>query len=242
MNLAVDVGNTQIKMGVFNEAGLVFAQTVTQETFPEAFKQLFATYPEIDACIVSSVGEPVENIVSRISVFCQVHVVGPDTRVPYRNTYATTGTLGADRMALAAGAFFLRPRTNTLVIDAGSCITYDFMNDFGEYLGGGISPGLRMRYRALHTFTARLPLLEPEAPENLIGNATASSMHSGVVNGLVSEIDGIIGKYKDRYPDLTVILTGGDAQFLSERVKSIIFANPNFLLEGLNQLLVYNKT
>ena len=242
MNLAVDVGNTQIKMGVFNEAGLVFAQSVTYEAFPEAFKQLFSSHPEIDACIVASVGAPVDEIVSRISVFCEVHVVGPDTRVPYRTAYATTGTLGADRMALAAGAFFHRPRTNILVIDAGSCITYDFMNDFGEYMGGGISPGLRMRYKALHTFTARLPLLEPEAPENLIGNATASSIHSGVVNGLVAEIEGVIGRYKDLYPDLTVILTGGDAQFLCERVKSSIFAHSNFLLEGLNQLLVYNKT
>lgn len=242
MNLAVDVGNTQIKMGVFNEAGLVFVQSIAQEEFPEAFKVLFARYPEIEACIVASVGAPVDDIVSRISVFCQVHVVGPDTRVPYRNAYATTGTLGADRMALAAGAFFHRPRTNILVIDAGTCVTYDFMNDFGEYLGGGISPGLRMRYRALHTFTARLPLLEPQAPENLIGNATTSSIHSGVVNGLVAEIEGVIGRYKDRYPDLTVILTGGDAQFLCERVKSSIFAHSNFLLEGLNQLLVYNKT
>jgi type III pantothenate kinase len=145
-------------------------------------------------------------------------------------------------MALAAAAFFRQPRTNTLVIDAGSCITYDFMNDFGEYRGGGISPGLRMRYKALHTFTARLPLLHPAAPDELIGNATESSMHSGVVNGLVAEIDGIIAMYNDRYPDLTVILTGGDAQFLSERVKSSIFAHSNFLLEGLNQLLVYNKT
>ncbi|MFM1879366.1 MAG: hypothetical protein RLZZ241_2232 [Bacteroidota bacterium] len=242
MNLAVDVGNTQIKMGVFNETGLIFVQAVPNEVFSNALKETFARYPEIRAAILASVGGPAEDWVALISIFCTVHVVGPQLQVPYRNTYATTATLGADRMALAAAAFYYAPNANKLVVDAGSCITYDFINDFGEYLGGGISPGLRMRYRALHTFTARLPLLEPIAPEDLIGNATASSMHSGVVNGLLTEIDGIIGKYKDRYPDLTVILTGGDAHFLSDRLKSIIFANPNFLLEGLNRLLVYNTT
>lgn len=242
MNLAVDAGNTQVKMGVFSEGRLLHVETTPTKGFAEALKALFARYPGIGHSILASVGHPEHTIRDLLAVFCKVHVVSAATRTPYRNSYATTHTLGADRMALASAAFFLQPRSNTLVIDAGSCVTYDFMNDFGEYLGGAISPGLRMRYKALNAFTARLPLLEPQEPMDLIGNATESSIHSGVVNGLCLEMDGVIDLYKLRYPDLTVILTGGDAQFLSRRLKSIIFAHSNFLLEGLNQLLEYNKS
>ena len=242
MNLAVDAGNTQIKMGVFAEGRLLHVETASHEGFAKALKALFSRYPGIGNAILASVGQPEHTIRDLLAVFCKVHVVGPETRTPYRNSYATTQTLGADRMALASAAFFHQPRTNLLVIDAGSCVTYDFMNDYGEYLGGAISPGLRMRYRALNAFTARLPLLEPQSPPDLIGNATESSIHSGVVHGLAFEIDGAIDQYKSRYPDLTVILTGGDAQFLSRRLKNTIFAHSNFLLEGLNQLLEYNKS
>ncbi len=242
MNLVIDAGNTQIKLGVYSEGRLVHVETTEQATLTKRIKALFAQYPGIGHAILASVGHLEKLTTDVLSIFCKVHVVSPDTRLPYRNTYATTQTLGADRMALATAAFFHRNQCNTLVIDAGSCITYDFMNDFGEYLGGAISPGLRMRYKALHTFTARLPLLEPEAPFDLIGNATESSIHSGVVHGLVHEIDGTIAQYKSRYPDLTVILTGGDAPFLSKRLKNTIFAHSNFLLEGLNQLLEYNKS
>ncbi len=242
MNLAVDAGNTQVKMGVFSGDRLLHVETVAHEGFAQALKALFNTYPGIGYAILASVGEAGHTIRDLLAVFCKLHVVSAATKTPYRNSYATTQTLGADRMALASAAFFQQSRSNTLVIDAGSCVTYDFVNDYGEYLGGAISPGLRMRYKALNTFTARLPLLEPQEPLDLIGNATESSIHSGVVIGLCHEIDGVIDQYKSRYPDLTVILTGGDAQFLSRRLKSVIFAHSNFLLEGLNQLLEYNKS
>ena len=128
-----------------------------------------------------------------------------------------------------------------MIIDCGSCITYDFINSANEYLGGAISPGIRLRYETLHNLTANLPLLEKKKPKNLIGNSTESSIHSGVINGILIEIDGIVNKYKTKYPDLTVILTGGDSKFLSKRLKSSIFANSNFLLEGLNHILEYNS-
>lgn len=242
MNLAIDAGNTHVKLGVFVRGKLKHVQRVPREDFTTAVKEVFGAYPGISHAILASVGPPDERIHELVSVFCQVHLVSPDTRVPYKNAYATTQTLGADRMALATAAFYHEEKKNTLVIDAGSCITYDLVNDIGEYMGGAISPGLRMRYRALHTFTARLPLLEPEAPLALIGNATETSIHSGVVNGLCMELDGMIDRYKSGFRDLTVILTGGDAQFLSERLKNTIFAHSNFLLEGLNQLLEYNKS
>ena len=163
------------------------------------------------------------------------------TKIPFKNSYATPKTLGMDRVALATAAFYQNSGANTLVIDAGTCITYDMMNDYGEYLGGAISPGLRMRYSALHEYTAKLTLLEPQDILDIIGNSTNASIHSGVLNGICREIDGVIGQYQSRFEDLTVILTGGDAQILSKRLKNTIFANSNFLLEGLNYLLEYNK-
>jgi type III pantothenate kinase len=133
------------------------------------------------------------------------------------------------------------PDNNVLIIDAGTCITYDFITNKNEYLGGAISPGIRMRYKGLNNLTANLPLLETKSPEDIIGSSTNSSIHSGVVNGVVNEIDGFINAYKEKYSYLTVILTGGDANFLSEQLKSSIFANSNFLLEGLNYILEFNS-
>ena len=164
-----------------------------------------------------------------------------ESKVPFKNSYATPQTLGIDRIALATAAFYHAPHKNTLVIDAGTCITYDMVNDFDEYLGGAISPGLEMRYKAMHQQTSALPLLPVEAPLDLIGNTTNSSMHSGVVNGICAELDGIIDQYATRFKDLTVILTGGDSHFLSKRLKNTIFADSKFLLKGLNYLLEYNK-
>ncbi|MGB5270960.1 MAG: type III pantothenate kinase, partial [Eudoraea sp.] len=168
-------------------------------------------------------------------------LLSPNSKIPFKNSYATPQTLGMDRVALATAAFYFNPDANTLVIDAGTCITYDMINDYGEYLGGAISPGLRMRYKALHEHTSKLPLLEPKNYNDIIGNSTDASIHSGVLNGICREIDGVIGQYQSRFEDLTVILTGGDAQILSKRLKNTIFAHSNFLLKGLNYLLEYNK-
>jgi type III pantothenate kinase len=143
-------------------------------------------------------------------------------------------------LALAAAATQQYPNTNTLIIDAGTCITYDFVDANAHYLGGAISPGLQMRYNALHHQTAQLPLLQPSDTNSYIGSTTDTSIHSGVVHGIVQEIQGVISTYSSDYLDLTVILTGGDANFLLKQFKISIFANSNFLLEGLNFLLDYN--
>jgi type III pantothenate kinase len=132
------------------------------------------------------------------------------------------------------------PDSNVLIIDAGTCITYDFINTNNEYIGGAISPGIRLRYRALNDLTANLPLLETQVPEDILGNSTQNAIHSGVVFGVLKEIDGVIEDYINKYSGLTVILTGGDTKFLSNQLKNSIFANSNFLLEGLNFILEYN--
>jgi type III pantothenate kinase len=142
---------------------------------------------------------------------------------------------------LASGAVKQFPNQNRLIIDAGTCITYDFINANNNYLGGAISPGLRLRYEALHQQTAKLPLLTKSYPENFIGNSTQESIHSGVINGVLLEIDGFIELYNTQYPKFIIILTGGDTEFLAMRLKNTIFANSNFLLESLNQTFQFNQ-
>lgn len=241
MNLIIDAGNTSVKLAIFDKEKLLYDESFKREIFFEKTKKIFNRYPSISWAIVSAVGYLDQKDLVALSVFCKVHELTHDSKVPFKNSYATPHSLGVDRIALATAGFYDNPSANTLVIDAGTCVTYDMINDFGEYLGGAISPGLHMRYEALHNQTAKLPLLPLDDPLDLIGNSTKSSIHSGVVNGILAEIDGVVDQYKKRFKDLTVILTGGDAHFLSERLKNTIFADSKFLLRGLNFLLEYNK-
>lgn len=241
MNLIVDVGNTLVKYAIFDKGRLVIDQSSEPGLFLSKIKELFEIYPKIDRAIISSVGELDKKQFEVLSLFCKVHVLSHKSRIPFKNSYATPNTLGMDRIALATAAFYHNHNGNTLVVDMGTCITYDIINDFGEYLGGAISPGLRMRYRAMHQHTNSLPLLDTEFPLDFIGNTTAGSMHNGVVQGICHELDGTIDQYKNRFKHLTVILTGGDSHFFAKRLKNSIFANSKFLLEGLNFLLEYNK-
>ena len=241
MNLIIDAGNTFVKLAVFNNGSIVYKGSADVSDVVEKAKELYHTYPQIEWTIISSVVFLEDSHIDALTVFSKVHVLGPYSKVPFINQYATPKTLGVDRMALATGAYYYAPQKNTLVIDAGTCITYDIVTHTGEYLGGAISPGLLMRYKALNHFTSKLPLLPLKTPEGLIGDTTESCIHSGVVNGVSTELDGIIDQYRSEYEDLTVILTGGDALFLSKRLKNTIFALSNFLLEGLNYLLDYNK-
>ncbi|QLG45788.1 type III pantothenate kinase [Costertonia aggregata] len=241
MNLIIDAGNTLVKLAVFNDAKMIFDQQSKKEHVAKQVKEVCDHYPQISHSIISSVSNLDTKVKAVLSIFSIVHELGHNSKTPFKNSYATPQTLGVDRMALATAAFYHNPHANTLVIDAGTCITFDMLNDYGEYLGGAISPGIQMRYKAMNEHTAKLPLLKAEEIHDFIGNTTEKSMHSGVVNGVCNEIDGVIHQYKSRFEDLTVILTGGDALFLSKRLKNTIFAHSNFLLQGLNYLLEYNK-
>ncbi len=216
-------------------------QRSEQQLYVSKIKELFEIYPKIEHAIISSVGDVGKKQFEVLSLFCKVHILSHKSKVPFKNSYATPQSLGMDRIALATAAFYHKPKANTLVIDMGTCITYDIINSGGEYLGGAISPGLHMRYKAMHQQTKKLPLLEPEIPLDFIGNSTANSMHNGVIQGICHELDGAIDQYKNRFEHLTVILTGGDSHFFAKRLKNSIFANSKFLLEGLNYLLEYNK-
>lgn len=239
MLLAVDIGNTNIKAAVFEDTVLAEKFVFDKGSASEEAEKIFQKYPQITHSILSSVGKQQESLFLILKEKTQLLEVDRDFKFPFQNNYATPATLGIDRMVLAAGAVLQFPKRSRLVIDAGTCITYDFVDSYGSYQGGAISPGLRLRYEGMHTFTAKLPLLYPEMPENFIGSSTAASMHSGVVNGLLYELEGFIAQYEQQYQDVTIILTGGDADFLAKRLKNTIFANSNFLLESLNFLYLY---
>ncbi len=241
MNLVIDVGNTLLKLAVFNNEVPELKKKCLHEDFLDALTEVSEQFPDITHCMVSSVGrltaQHLQELQQQFSVFELSHT----TKLPFKNLYGTPETLGVDRIALASAAAKQYPVRNVLVIDAGSCITYDFLSEKNEYLGGAISPGIAMRYNAMHTFTEKLPLLDADTPKKLVGDTTATSMHSGVVFGVLFEINGFIDAYSEKYADLTVILTGGDAHFLRDSLKNDIFANSNFLLEGLNYILELNK-
>ncbi|WP_405384354.1 type III pantothenate kinase [Maribacter sp. LLG6340-A2] len=241
MNLIIDSGNTSVKLAIFNKGEVVHIETVAQKDFVQGVKKLFQEFPTVEAAIISNVGSLSKEKIKVVAVFCELHELSHTSKVPFKNSYATPQSLGVDRLALMTAAYYRKPHSNTLVIDAGTCITYDMLNDFDEYLGGAISPGIQMRYNAMHDQTAKLPLLEKTELLDYIGNSTENCMHSGVLYGVELELNGIIELYNSRFKDLTVILTGGDTQFLSKRVKNTIFADSKFLLKGLNYLLEYNK-
>lgn len=240
MNLIVDIGNTQTKLAVFEGGKMLFRVQVESENIFKKIKEIQKKFKNISKAIVSSVGKTDLNDFESLEKDLDLLILDHETPLPFKNLYSTPKTLGIDRIALVCASVEKYPNKNVLIIDAGTCITYDFINANNEYLGGAISPGLRMRYKAMHNQTAKLPLLLPESSNSLIGDATDQAIHSGVYNGIVFEIDGFIEAYRKKNNDLTVILTGGDAKMLSKQLKSSIFANSNFLLEGLNFILQFN--
>jgi type III pantothenate kinase len=241
MNLIIDVGNTFVKLAIFESETLVFKKVVELADTVDEILKLKHDYPKLTQGIVSSVGRLEKHQIAAIKKEINLLQLDDETHVPFKNNYDTPKTLGIDRIALVSASVYHYSKNNVLIIDAGTCITFDFITDSNVYLGGAISPGIRMRYKGLHNLTANLPLLETKVPQHILGTSTVNSIHSGVVNGVLNEIDGAIENYKEKYPDLTVILTGGDAKFLSKQLKSSIFANSNFLLEGLNYILKFNS-
>ncbi|TYC12118.1 type III pantothenate kinase [Bizionia gelidisalsuginis] len=240
MNLIIDIGNTQAKVAVFEGNKMVFRIQTDAENIFKKIEEIQKKYENIEKAIVSSVGKLDKNSFETLKKDFQLLFLDHNTVLPFKNLYSTPKTLGIDRIALVCSCVEKYANKNVLIIDAGTCITYDFITGDNEYYGGAISPGLRMRYKALHNQTAKLPLLSSKVPDGLIGNSTEQGIHSGVFNGVVFEIEGAIQTYRKKYGDLTVILTGGDTKMLSKQLKSSIFANSNHLLEGLNFILQFN--
>jgi type III pantothenate kinase len=236
MNLVVDYGNTSAKVAIFNQSKLIEKLTFAAT---ENLKEFLLT-STAENLIVSSVNADAKQICDWAAQAKQKFILTHKLPLPITIAYGTPHTLGVDRIAGACGAVQLFPGFNTLVIDAGTCITYDFTDEKRSYYGGGISPGLMMRFKAVHTFTAKLPLVNPTDSPELIGNSTETSIQSGVIYGMVEEIKGIIERYRIKYPDLRVILCGGDAPFFENKLKASIFASPDLVLFGLNSVLIHN--
>lgn len=241
MLLAIDAGNTRVKVAVFENDAVLETDFFANEFFLEKIENILHRHHQISNLVLSSVGKLDLDDISQISNQIKITVISREENFPFVNQYGTPQTLGLDRMVLAAGATLKFPAQNRLVIDAGTCITYDFVDADDNYLGGAISPGIYLRYKSMNDYTANLPLLTRENPERFIGKTTAESMHSGVINGVVGEIEGFINRYASDFSNFTIILTGGDAEFLAKRLKNTIFANSNFLLESLNHLFQFNN-
>jgi type III pantothenate kinase len=237
--LIIDIGNTLQKLAVFEGKTLVL-----KETFKDLEAGKLAQFIEKNGpfrgIIQSSVvihTQEMEELLARTGKFILLTDLTP---LPLKNLYRTPKSLGKDRIAGAAGALSMYPGRNILVIDAGTCITYDLLTNKGEYLGGGISPGIRMRFKALHTFTKKIPLIEPEEFDGLVGQTTQESLLSGVYNGVIGEVRDVVRLYREKYDDLVVIITGGDNEFLYNKLKISIFAAPDLVLHGLNEIFDYN--
>ena len=239
MILTIDVGNTQIKSAVFEDNTLVEKIVFVLSDFEISIENILKKFKKISVLVIASVGKLEKEAFEVFENRVKIYFISREKTFPFRNNYATPHTLGIDRAVLAAGSVLQYPNQNRLIIDAGTCITYDFVDSNNVYHGGAISPGIRLRYECMHEYTAKLPLLKKQEPKNVVGNSTEESMHSGVVNGITFEIDGYIDALKSQNENFIIILTGGDANFLAKRLKNTIFANSNFLLESLYYLYQY---
>ena len=233
--LLVDIGNTRIRAAIFEDEQLL--EFFEWDAFTLDQWRKIKQQNQIDFCLISSVSA------IDLSAFkddASILILGSDTKLPFENLYKSPLSLGADRKALVAAALHFNPMKNCLVIDAGTCVTYDMLDQSGNYLGGGISPGLHMRLKAMHHFTGKLPLSELTEQVELIGNDTLSCLNSGAYWGLIGEISFMIQQYEEKFDGLEVLLTGGDAEVLSMHLKRPLFVNRHLIMFGLNKILNFN--
>ena len=240
MNLCIDIGNSLIKIAVFSGPLIVYRNQYPSFE-PEETETLKSTFPEIENVILCSVRQNNDELISVLeNKFPVVVVFDESTAIPLENLYRTGHTLGKDRLAAVTGANNNYPGRNVLVVDAGTAITYDLVDEFNRYLGGNISPGLSLRFRALHQFTGKLPLVSPKDELRLVSDNTEDAISSGVLQGMVFEIDSYVESLRSRFSDLMVILTGGDIKYFDKKLKSTIFVDPDLVFTGLNRILTHN--
>ncbi len=240
MNLAIDIGNTTIKAGKFQGARLV-KQLICK---PDDFNKLNMLTDKKSAgngyAIVSAVRDYPAGLIAWLKKRYKLVFLKGGTPLPFKSEYKTPQTLGPDRIAGIAAAHHLYAGKNSLVINAGTCITIDFISGKGVYKGGSISPGVEMRFKALHTFTARLPLITPDKTfGDLKGKTTRESILSGVQRGVIEELNGIVEAYSARYKEMQVIVTGGWHEWLKKQMRRKIISEPFLTLQGLNVILTF---
>lgn len=241
MNLIIDIGNTMAKIALFSPEGEMVKVLTSSNQSLDCLTALCREY-SIKQGIVAPVIDLNEQVLADLAALpCPLLWLNEQTALPVVNLYETPQTLGYDRMAAVVGANEQFPHRDILVIDAGTCITYEFIDSKGQYHGGNISPGMQMRFKSLHQFTARLPFVTAEGRTIPLGKDTETAIRAGVLKGMEYEISGYIQAMKHKYPELLVFLTGGDDFSFDSSVKNIIFADRFLVLKGLNRILNYNN-
>jgi type III pantothenate kinase len=240
MNLVIDIGNTLAKFAVFDNHEMIIEYR-KHEQIPSIIKDILNQYPTIEKCIISNVGKEMrglkENVCKKLK---KVYELTAQTPLPIQNDYNTKTSLGKDRLAAVVGAYHFYKGFPILVIDVGTAITFDFISKGGVFEGGNISPGYYMRFKALHSFTENLPMVNPVTSDKFIGKSTNEAINLGVRNGIIYEIDSYINYFRSCYSEIKVIATGGDINFFVKNLKNTIFVVSNLTLIGLNEILEYN--
>ena len=239
MNLVLDIGNTFSKYFVFESDKIIDQGQWESVNVIQDFKIWKKINSKCLSIIVSDV-YGVDRSTFKSIAKCKLVWVSSNIILPFTINYNNSNTLGSDRISLVASAVIKYPKKNCLIVDLGTCITFDFVNKIGEYSGGSISPGFSLRYESLNAYTSKLPKLEFDKPDNIFGNSTENSIHSGIFYGILAEVRNQASIYKENYEDLTFILTGGDADKLANQIKNGIFANHNFIAQGLYTVLQLN--
>ena len=240
INLVIDIGNTRTKLALFNQHDLMFSVPIEQLTVNH-LQMLKDEHIQLNQAILSSVKKVDEDLIQFLSQNFQLFIeLDQHTSLPIANLYQTPETLGKDRIAAAVGANELFPGQNVLIIDAGTAITYDVVSEKNEFLGGNISPGLQMRFKALNQFTGKLPLINYSNEFQLIGRNTEEAIRAGVQNGILYEIERTIETFNRNYENLQIVMTGGDSIFFDKKLNYSIFVHFNLTLIGLNRILEHN--
>lgn len=236
--LVIDLGNTLAKTAIYHGDKLVGREQFSTD---KMLIDWVLSQHDISSAIMGSVRPIPQELIDFFSANNGFIILDTQTQLPFQLAYKSPQTLGRDRIAAVAAAFRRFPLQNVLVIDMGTCITFDLLDSAGIYHGGAISPGIRMRFKAMNSFTASLPLAEPAESVPLIGDTTVGSLQSGVMHGVQAEITGIISEYEKIYKELTVLIGGGDNKYFDKRFKNNIFAASNLVLEGLKVILDFNE-
>jgi type III pantothenate kinase len=238
--LCFDFGNTRMKVACFHQAKLAEVIILENDSVGSIDKLIEKFKPQ--KTILSSVINHDPEIENTLAEKTKFHKLNYLSKLPFTTPVGKPETIGADRLALAAAVVYFYPKQHNLVIGLGSCVTYNFINKEHEFLGGGISPGMEMRMKALNQYTAKLPIVKPDGNLPLIGYDTVSNILSGVVLGMAKEIDGFIEEYHQRYSNFNVHLTGGDIVYLAPHLKNQIFADPELIFKGLYAISEVNNT
>ncbi len=237
--LCFDFGNTRLKAAIFindTMSETIYLENDTEQTI----ESIIAKY-QPQKTILSSVINHNQGIEALLGAKTIFHKLSVNTKINFTTPVGKPETIGADRLALVSAAVHFYPNKNNLIIGLGSCITYNFVNQQHEFLGGGISPGMNMRFKSMHDYTALLPLEKETWNFPLIGYDTRTNLQSGVLNGMAAEIEGIVERYANKFDNFNVVLTGGNSSYFAGQLKSRIFADHNFLFKGLYALSELNN-